>query len=55
MHPLLDDIYLFVTSIFIMIALQAPSPDTEVNLHFIAFVHKDGSLYELGMLIDNIV
>eukprot|EP00794_Sanderia_malayensis_P006832 gene6832-7600_t len=26
---------------------DAPTPDTEVNLHFIAFVHKDGGLYEL--------
>eukprot|EP00795_Rhopilema_esculentum_P000297 gene297-9949_t len=26
---------------------EAPSPETKVNLHFVAFVHKDGSLYEL--------
>ncbi|XP_077984649.1 ubiquitin carboxyl-terminal hydrolase isozyme L3-like [Glandiceps talaboti] len=26
---------------------DAPSRDEEVNLHFIAFVHKDGDLYEL--------
>ena len=28
---------------------QAPPADTEVNLHFIAFVHVDDALYELGM------
>lgn len=27
--------------------VQAPSADTAVNLHFIAFVEKDGCLYEL--------
>jgi len=26
---------------------ETPSLDTKVDLHFIAFVHKDGSLYEL--------
>ena len=26
---------------------QAPPLEEEINLHFIAFVHRDGSLYEL--------
>ena len=27
--------------------IQAPPLEEEINLHFIAFVHRDGSLYEL--------
>jgi hypothetical protein len=30
--------------------LQAPDADEKVVYHFVAFVHKDGSLYELGKL-----
>jgi hypothetical protein len=28
--------------------LQAPDADDPVSYHFVAFVHKDGDLYELG-------
>ena len=28
--------------------LQTPSAEEHVDLHFVAIVHKDGSLYELG-------
>lgn len=27
---------------------QAPDPSEPVNFHFVAFVCKDGELYELG-------
>ena len=27
---------------------QTPSAEDHVDLHFVAIVHKDGSLYELG-------
>jgi hypothetical protein len=30
--------------------LQAPDANEKVSHHFVAFVHKDGNLYELGKL-----
>lgn len=30
---------------------EAPSRDEKVDLHFVALVHKDGVLYELGNLL----
>jgi len=31
--------------------IQAPARDERVDLHFVAFVHHKGSLYELGNYI----
>lgn len=36
---------------YFIFIFQAPEPTDPVNYHFVAFVHKDGSLFELGMLI----
>lgn len=33
---------------------QCPNREDKVDLHFIAFVHFDGILYELGMYLINI-
>ena len=32
----------------VLLFFQAPSIDDKVDLHFVALVHKDGNLYELG-------
>jgi hypothetical protein len=37
--------------VFVVIVLQAPAPEEEVNLHFIAFVNKGDTLYQLGLLM----
>ena len=34
-----------------MYIVQPPAPEESVNLHFIALVHKQGYLYELGKYI----
>ena len=39
---------LFSNSIFKQVLCKAPSVDEDVDLHFIAYVEKDGNLYELG-------
>lgn len=45
-----QSIYRSMRSMFVSCRLQAPSADEKVNLHFIAFVHVSGQLYELGEL-----
>ena len=45
---MLDGFVLMHNEVIICSYMQPPALDESVNLHFIALVHKEGHLYELG-------